>query len=456
MKRNLIIYVVSAALGMLLCSCQEDEWKIPVGSDTVVYESSKVELKKIDDTWKLIRNGEVVYVKGAATNNFYGDVAKFGGNTIRTYSADVDDPSVPEILNEAHKNGLYVNVGLAVGAEKNGFDYDNKEMVQAQFEAAKASVKKYMNHPAVLFWSIGNEAESSYTNLKLWDAINEIAVMIHEIDPNHPVTTTLASAAEGHIKNIKEKCPALDFLCINSYYPTVLGTCDKVKEFGWDKPLMITEYGPRGTWAMEPEPDRILPWDGPTAGKGALIEETSTEKEARYLEICRTLNEKSDICIGSFAFVWGYQKHGEVLNWYGLFDKNRYSYGAVDALQYCWTGEYPSQRAPRIESRDDMTMNGKTAKDAVTVAPKSENTAKVVAVSPSEVKLTYEWIIFKEGDKADDGSLPEGMEGLIEDASKAEIKFKAPSGAGAYRLYVFAKDDVNKKLASACIPFQVK
>ncbi len=456
MKRNTIISIV-AALGMSVCSCQEDEWKIPVGSDTVVYENSKVELVQTDGQWKLLCNGKAMYVKGAATNNFYGDVAKFGGNCVRTYSAGVNDQNVSEILNEAYRNGLFVNVGIAVGAAKN-FDYSDEAKVQAQFEAAEASVKKYMNHPAVLFWSIGNEAESDYKGkVELWDAINDIAKMIHETDPNHPVTTTLASASEDHIKNIKEKCPQLDFLCVNSYYPTVLETCDKVKEYGWEKPVMITEYGPRGTWAMNPEPERILPWDGPEAGKGALIEETSTEKEAKYLEIYETgIKPKTENCIGSFAFVWGYQTHGEVLNWYGLFDKNGYSYGAVDALQYCWTGEYPSQRAPRIESRNDMTMNDLTADKAITVAPNSTNTAKVVAKSPSEVKLTYKWIIFKEGEAAEDKSISDGMAGLIEDDTKAEIKFKAPSGVGAYRMYVFAKDDVNRKLASACIPFQVK
>lgn len=40
---------------------------------------------------------------------------------------------------------------------------------------------------------------------------------------------------------------------------------------------MITEFGPRGTWQMNPEPERVLPW-------GGLVEQTSSEKEADYPE----------------------------------------------------------------------------------------------------------------------------------------------------------------------------
>ena len=188
------------------------------------------------------------------------------------------------------------------------------------------------------------------------------------------------------------------------------------------------------------------------------MEQTSTEKEADYLKAWQEsikANEKNG-CIGSFVFVWGYQTHGEVLNWYGLFNKDKYSYGAVDAMQYCWTGEYPSVRAPRIESRKDITMNGMVAEDKITVLPSSVNTAKVTATSPSGATLKYHWLIYKEGDAAEDGSMPDGIEGLISDPSKSEITFKAPSGVGGYRLYVFVLDDVNRKVASAVIPFLVQ
>lgn len=465
MKISKIPVIIALSLTAVM-SCAKDSYKIPVGSDFIpdtpgsnTPKAAKVEIVQTDGQWKMLVDGEPYYVNGAATNNFYGDVAGFGGNTIRTYSAKASDTKVMDILNEAHENGLMVNLGIYIGRETDGFDYNDEAKVQAQLLEAEASVKKYMNHPAVLFWSIGNEAEASYKNVRLWDAINDIAKMIHETDPNHPTTTTLASAQKAHIDNILAKCPEIDFLCVNSYYPTVKNTVNTVRNAGWKKPVMITEFGPRGTWSMNPEPERQLPWDGVSAGKPALVEETSTEKEAKYLEIWQEGVKPFEAqgCLGSFVFVWGYQTHGEVLNWYGLFNKDGYSYGAADAMQYCWTGKYPEKRAPVIASRKtDMLLNGKAAEDAVKVAPNSSNTAKVIATSPCGAKLRYNWIIFREGDKSSDGSIPDGIAGLITDPSKSEITFKAPAGVGAYRLYAFALDDENRKAASACIPFKVE
>ena len=90
----------------------------------------------------------------------------------------------------------------------------------------------------------------------------------------------------------------------------------------------------------------------PKTSFGTLIEETSTEKAASYKEIYEkaVLANRDKGCVGSFAFVWGYQNHGEVLTWYGLFDKNGNSFPAVDELQYYWTGNYPEMRAPVIAS----------------------------------------------------------------------------------------------------------
>ena len=53
--------------------------------------------------------------------------------------------------------------------------------------------------------------------------------------------------------------------------------------------------------------------------------------------------------------------------------------------------------------------------------------------------------------------MPDGIEGLIPESTGSEIRFKAPSEGGAgYRLTVYVLDDVNKKAASAVIPFYVE
>ncbi len=67
---------------------------------------------------------------------------------------------------------------------------------------------------------------------------------------------------------------------------------------------------------MSPEPARVLPW-------GGLVEQTSTEKAVIYQQVYRDhiFGNINNGCLGSFVFLWGFQMHGEVLNWYGLFDR---------------------------------------------------------------------------------------------------------------------------------------
>ncbi len=447
-------------LGVALWGCDRTRPDIPTGSDTQVGESSVVEVKKGDGgKWKLIVNGKHYYVNGAATNRFYSDVHRFGGNTIRLYSTKTDDTKA--ILKEAAENGLMVYLGLGMTAAKN-MDYSDAGKVAAQKETLLSYVKQYMNFPALLCWSLGNEIEASHENdINLFKAIGDLAAAVKELDPHHPVTCALASSAVTRIKNLATYAPAVDFVSVNSYYPNVGSIAKNIASAGVQLPYMVTEFGPRGTWAMSPEPGRILPWpDNYSASSKALVEETSSEKEDRYLQVWQNdiKAHESDGCLGSFVFVWGYQTHGEVLNWYAAFTTDHYSYGVCDAMQKCWTGSYPSVRAPRIESRNDVTLNGKVAEAAVKVAPGSKNTARVKAVISSGTQVRYQWVLFKEGSSSPDGSMPDGSQykALFDKSDAAEVSFTAPTETGGYRLYIFVKDDANKKAASACIPFCVE
>ncbi|MGN0190887.1 MAG: glycoside hydrolase family 2 TIM barrel-domain containing protein [Candidatus Cryptobacteroides sp.] len=434
--------VVLATLLVAASCTKQRQTIIPPGSD--VSQCTEFTLRQEDGKWRLYREDEEFFVKGAAANRYYKRVSEFGGNAFRTYSTTLE--STPSILNEAYRNGLYVNMGLAIGRERDGFDYNNAEKVEAQKENIRALVRKFRNHPSVMCWSIGNEAESMYTNLNLWTAVNDIAAMIHEEDPCHPVTTALASSNVTTVSKIVEMAPELDFLCINSYYPNPMNITGNLAAAGWTKPWMLTEFGQMGTWMNVPK-----------TSFGTLVEETSTQKAESYRIIYSdaVLANRDNGCLGSFAFVWGYQNHGDVLTWYGLFDKEGNAYAAVDELYNSWNGHYPEKRAPEIKDRNALKMNGKTADESIAVSPGSENVAEVTATSPCGARLYYKWVVYLEGTAASDGSYPDGIGGLFTDDSSESVSFTAPSAVGNYRLCVFVTDS-NKKAALAVIPFRVE
>ena len=447
---NIVIISLIAFVG---CE-KERETIIPPGSSGIP-RATVFSTKKVDGVWKLFKGESEFYINGAATNNFYADVKEWGGNVIRTYSTGDNTKAV---LDEAWSKGLYVNMGLAM-KDSESFDYSNPSnsaAIQEQLENHRTWVRRFRNHPAVLCWSIGNEAETgdAQKNTVYFKEVEKIASMIHKEDPNHPTTVTFSNSdVNGRIKVLMQNAPSIDILSVNMYYPNVGNVGKNVASAGWDKPWMITEFGPRGTWALSSTSDpKTLPW-------GCLEEMTSTEKAEIYGKIWREdiKSYESKGCIGSFVFVWGYQTHGDVLTWYSLFDMKRNSFGGVDEISECWTGVPVANPAPRIENRSKMTLNGKTSGQGVELAAGATgNVAKVDAVSPTGQPLTYHWLINKDERLPNGTSMPDGIAGLIAEDGKAEVTFTAPSEKGGYRLYVFVTDEVNKKSALACIPFLVK
>jgi hypothetical protein len=117
----------------------------------------KVELKYEDGKYQLYREGQPYYIKGAGLE--FGNLeslARNGGNSFRTWRTENGKRGARKILDEAHELGLTVTMGLEIGRERHGFDYNDPERVEKQFEYVKAEVLKYKYHPALLAWGIGN------------------------------------------------------------------------------------------------------------------------------------------------------------------------------------------------------------------------------------------------------------------------------------------------------------
>ncbi|WP_026464216.1 glycoside hydrolase family 2 TIM barrel-domain containing protein [Adhaeribacter aquaticus] len=399
----------------------------------------KVEVKKGTEGYQLIRNGKPYFIKGAGGTNYMDRVAAYGGNSIRTWST----ANAQEILDQAQRLGLTVTMGLNVRKERHGFDYNNSDAVTKQLQELREEVLKFKDHPALLMWGIGNELNLSYTNPKVWDAVNNIAKMIHEVDPNHPATTMLAGANKKEIDRIKAQSPELDLLSFQTYggLGKLPGTLENA---GWTGPYVVTEWGPVGHW------------EGPQTPWKASVEETSSEKAAgyksRYEEA--VLQDKTR-CLGSYVFLWG-QKQERTPTWYGVFTEKGEETEVVDVIQYLWSGKWPQNKAPRLDS---FLLDGKKSTNQIYVKAGGDYIADARVKDPEKEKLTYRWELLPEGTNFGEGGdredRPQPIPGQVTTGAGGRATLKAPAKEGPYRLFVYAADGHNN-VATANIPFFVQ
>lgn len=400
--------------------------------------TGKVHIKKTTDGYQLYRNGKPYYIKGAGGYSYYERLKQCGGNSIRLWSTN----GAMEYMDKAYKLGLTVTLGLDMKLERHGFNYDDKRAVQEQFERIKKEVLTFKDHPALLIWGIGNEVDQFANNYNVWNAVNDIAKFIHQIDPNHPTTTMLAGVPAGHIKEIIKRCPDLDLLSINAFkdLPYIK---NKITYAGWTGPYLIGEWGASGYWETD-----TTPW-------GAFIEETSTEKA----QVCDERYEKAiinntDRCVGSYIFYWGY-KQARTHTLLSLFLESGEEIGVLNVLQKKWTGKDPINSAPLIVP---IGIDDKTIQRGIYIKPGSSHMAYTEAKDPDNDSLSYKWEMYKESQEKKEGGdkeeKPGKIEDLIIDGQGQACSFNAPEEEGAYRLFVYVFDGHNN-VATANVPFYV-
>ncbi|MCC5942416.1 MAG: hypothetical protein JJU37_12825 [Balneolaceae bacterium] len=404
-------------------------------------EPIKVEIREQDDSFQLYRGGKPYYIKGAGGENHLELLVSIGGNSIRRWGTNENTMS---LLNRAHELGISVCLGLNMRRERHGFDYDDEHAVMQQLEQICGEVEKYKNHPAVLMWGIGNELDLRYSNTKVWHAVNDVSKMIHDVDPFHLTTTMTAGIDKKRVDLIKEKCSDLDLLSINTY-GSLPSLPANLRAYGWDKAYIVAEWGPTGHWEV-PRTD----WD-------AAIEETSTEKRklyfSRYQESIKKDTEK---CLGSYVFLWG-QKQERTHTWYGMFMENGDPIEVIDAMEYNWTGMWPENRSPSIDS---LTLNGKKAIENLSLQPNEYCQAEVISSIIDDSNIQINWEIFHESSDHQEGGdreqKPDRVDGLISVENTQKLRFNAPEQKGPYRIFVYIKNENINRVATANIPFFVE
>ncbi|MDZ4667993.1 MAG: glycoside hydrolase family 2 TIM barrel-domain containing protein [bacterium] len=387
--------------------------------------------------FELQRGGMPYYVKGAGGSVHMDKVLECGGNSLRLWGAE----NAQEVLDEAQKNGLTVMLGLWMPPERHGFDYSDKWACEDQVAQFKSVVSKYKNHPALLMWGVGNEVDLEYTDFAVWNAVQNIAAMIHDEDKNHPTCVVTAGIDAPEVSLIKTYCKDIDILGVNTY-GDLPSLPEKIRLFGWEKPYMVTEWGPNGHWEVAK-----TTW-------GAPIEQTSTEKAVTYRKRYRDFIKKdNNLCLGSYVFLWG-QKQETTPTWYGVFIDNKQT-EALNVLQEEWGGTKPTHWTPQILS---FGLNQGAAITSVKVRKGANIQVDLAVKHEDPASLTYKWEILQESEFTKSGGdaeiRPEALAVMMKGNAQTGYSFKAPFQRGAYRLFVYIYDKHNQ-VACANFPFYV-
>jgi len=387
----------------------------------------------------LYRNGAPFLIKGGAGYTHMARLSAIGGNTIRTW----DTTGLGAILDEAQQHHLAVIAGFYVPESKYLREfYRNERLVQEQYEAYRQVVQRYRSHPALLMWCLGNEVDfpfrPSYNTF--YSVYNRLVDMIHEEDPDHPVTTAIINYQFRNVMNVRMKVPGIDVLSFN-----IFGDLQQLEHnlnrysWLWDGPFVISEWG------------IYSPQEAETTAWGVPIEPTSTTKARQYHEMYRQhLPVNNPRFLGAMAFYWG-QKEEVTPTWYSITDENGATTAMVHEMRQLWTDAPPLHPAPPIEY---MLLNGKGAADNIIVEPGSQQTAELKMDTVLARRLKIVWKVCDEDFDPRNLSAPTEYNTNIQASDNVHVTFKAPEKEGPYRIYSWLYDDYGN-VTTANTPFYV-
>ena len=246
-------------------------------------------------------NGEPTVIQGMGYNPWYAtlpteerqrryerDFARMraiGVNTIEGWFQDQFDRVT---LDAAHANGLGVIMPFELNQDYDYADPAVRESFRAQ---VTAWVLRYKDHPAVRMWGPGNEnlhrlifptvlkGQQDPAMEARADAFAafyvELADLVHELDPNHPVV--YRDAEDLYFRRIRDallrdgKARPWFVYGTNTYTPRLEEVIRQWPSQGLDVPLLVSEFSPGGVapadrphmfgafWSMiRARPDMVL------------------------------------------------------------------------------------------------------------------------------------------------------------------------------------------------------
>lgn len=181
--------------------------------------------------------------------------AGYGGeqNTLNQYN---HPPNMALLRDLYNRYGIRVAMGDFLGAYiigsgascTPGTDYLNNDQKERMKASVRQMVADFKDEPFLLLYIIGNENnyQWTYTNAYLYPVqyaqfVDEIARLIHSLDPNHPVC--ICNGDLQMIQTLAQYAPNVDIFGTNIFRgPGFQELWQTVKSI-YNKPVLITEYG---------------------------------------------------------------------------------------------------------------------------------------------------------------------------------------------------------------------
>jgi hypothetical protein len=400
---------------------------VPPAELTRLDTNPKVELRQ-DATgrWQLFKGDRIHRINGAGGVDHLEALVAAGGTTLRTWGIEQLESQVSgeSLLDKAHRLDLSVMVGIWLKHPRHGADYRDPAFLESQRVRVRAAVRKYRNHPALLLWGLGNEMEESGDDPHIWRELEQLARIVKAEDPRHPVCTVIAGTENHKVAKMLAHYRSLDLLGVN-IYGGAEGVDAALAAQGWERPYLITEFGPVGHWEIA------------TTAWGAPIEPSPIAKAATYYAAhTAQFTRGRGLCLGTFCFIWG-QKQETTATWFGMFLASGEKTSLVDVMSRLWTGEEPKHPAP---APGDLRADFREAK----VAPGSEHEVWLQMPGSDLHALSFDWqVVAETRDRRSGGDAEEAppiIPGCVQRISGARACIRTPDIPGAYRVFLYVRD----------------